>query len=210
MAHYNASLNAPQEESKMGWAGLGGMFAGSLMNQGGGMMGGGGGGGGMMGGMFEEGGEVDDLPSGPGAVDVAGQYLDEGMSPSGGAETDDIPAVAPGGAVARLNKGEFVMPERTVNFYGTKWMQQQIDKADKQMGIEPQPPAAPEMKPVAQFASGGAVSRGNGSNAVRAPRMAGMPRMGTRMDRPNVTMGIPGALRRGVSQGAMGRVAGAR
>lgn len=164
---------------------------------------------GMMALMAEDGGEIPGSPSGPDAVDAAGQYLDESMSPSGGAETDDIPAVAPGGAVARLNQGEWVMPKRTVEFYGTKGMQAIIDKGDKAMGIEPQPPAAPEIKPVQKFAAGGAVSRRNGPSVAtpsfHMPRMTGtgIHNMVLRapMDRANVTSGING-FRRGVARAA--------
>jgi hypothetical protein len=67
------------------------------------------------------------------------------MSPSGGAIEDDIPAELPDGGPARLNAGEFVMPKRTVAWYGEKGMQAFIDKADKEMGLPKQPKAEPEV-----------------------------------------------------------------
>jgi hypothetical protein len=69
------------------------------------------------------------------------------MSPSGGAIEDDIPAQMPDGGPARLNAGEFVMPKRTVAWYGEKGMQAFIAKADKEMGLPPQPKAEPEVTP---------------------------------------------------------------
>src|SRR5690606_33982391 len=72
--------------------------------------------------LLEEGGAVDDIDGGGGgAVPVE-------MSPSGGAAIDDIDAVSPGGP-ARLNAGEFVMPEDATSWYGEKFFQNLIKKA---------------------------------------------------------------------------------
>jgi hypothetical protein len=89
--------------------------------------------------MAQEGGAIPD-PS-----DMGGGPVPIEASPSGGAIPDDIPAEIEGGQPARLNAGEFVMPKRTVAWLGEKGMQAIIAKADKEMGIPPQPPAEPEM-----------------------------------------------------------------
>ena len=72
--------------------------------------------------FLEEGGAVDDI--GGGAVPVE-------MSPSGGTQTDDVPAVAPGGP-ARLNGGEFVLPKDVVSWMGEQQLQKLIEKARTQ------------------------------------------------------------------------------
>lgn len=61
---------------------------------------------------FAEGGAVPD-PSG-GAIPTS-------ASPSGGAQTDDVPA--------RLNAGEFILPKDVVSWIGEKQLQAQIQKA---------------------------------------------------------------------------------
>lgn len=70
-----------------------------------------------------------------------GGYVDPSLSPSGGAQTDDVPASVNGSAEpkAAIDVGEFVMPERTTSYYGTKFMTGLIEKADKAMGMAPQP-----------------------------------------------------------------------
>lgn len=99
---------------------------------------------------FEDGGEV---PPGTRATD--GGYVDPSLSPSGGAEVDDVAAHGPTGEL-RLNGGEFVMPQRATQYYGTKFFEGLIQKADKAMGIEPQP-IGPEVGPAGneEFARGG-------------------------------------------------------
>ena len=74
--------------------------------------------------FLEEGGAVDDIGGGGGAVPVE-------MSPSGGTQTDDVPAVAPGGP-ARLNGGEFVLPKDVVSWMGEQQLQKLIEKARTQ------------------------------------------------------------------------------
>jgi hypothetical protein len=93
--------------------------------------------------LLAEGGAIPD----DGAPPEMGTSIPPEMSPSGGAIEDDIPAELPGGEPARLNAGEFVMPKRTVAWYGEKGMQAFIDKADKEMGLPKQPKAEPEMGP---------------------------------------------------------------
>lgn len=66
---------------------------------------------------FAEGGVV---PEGP----VQGGAVPEELSPSGGMQTDDIPA--------NLNAGEFVIPDDTVAWYGEKHMYSLIEKANKE------------------------------------------------------------------------------
>lgn len=69
-------------------------------------------------------------------------------SPSGGAQTDDVSAVGPGNSPMRVNAGEFILPQRTVQHYGTKFLQNLIAKGDKAQGLPDQGPAGPEMKAV--------------------------------------------------------------
>jgi hypothetical protein len=86
--------------------------------------------------FLEDGGAVDDI--GGGAVPVE-------MSPSGGAATDDVDAVAPGGP-AKLNAGEFVMPQDATSWYGEKFLQNLILKArNEKAGAG----AKPQQKPAA-------------------------------------------------------------
>jgi hypothetical protein len=61
-------------------------------------------------------------------------------SPSGGRRTDDVHAA--------LSVGEFVMPKRTVDWYGDKFFHKLIEKADKDQGKPPQP-VGPETGPSA-------------------------------------------------------------
>lgn len=68
--------------------------------------------------------------------------IPDGMSPSGGEQTDDIPA--------NLNAGEFVIPEDVVNWYGEKHMYDLIDKSHKQREEAKQATGAiPEAQPPA-------------------------------------------------------------
>jgi hypothetical protein len=53
-----------------------------------------------------------------------GGPIHEDMSPSGGAETDDVPA--------RLNAGEFVIPDDVVSWFGEKHFYNLIDKTAKE------------------------------------------------------------------------------
>lgn len=102
--------------------------------------------------FLEEGGAVDDI--GGGAVPVE-------MSPSSGAAIDDVDAVAPGGP-AKLNAGEFVMPEDATSWYGEKFFQNLIEKARKEKGSagakpqhKPGPtPADPSFQPRPQASQG--------------------------------------------------------
>jgi hypothetical protein len=75
---------------------------------------------------FAQGGAIDTVP--PTA------------SPSGGRRTDDVHAA--------LSVGEFVMPKRTVDWYGDKFFHKLIEKADKDQGKPPQP-VGPENGPSA-------------------------------------------------------------
>lgn len=75
-----------------------------------------------------------------------GGAIPEEASPSNGAVVDDIPAEIEGGAPARLNAGEFVIPEDVVKWMGEKGMQQLIMKARKEMtGQNGERPAQPEV-----------------------------------------------------------------
>jgi hypothetical protein len=63
-----------------------------------------------------------------------GNYIPEETSPSGGEQVDDVPAM--------VSAGEFVIPERTVDWFGEKYFQNLIAKSDKDR--EQQTVAAPE------------------------------------------------------------------
>lgn len=81
--------------------------------------------------FLEEGGAIDDIGGG-GAVPVE-------MSPSGGAAIDDVDAVAPGGP-AKLNAGEFVIPDDATSWYGEKFFQKLIQKArEEKAGAQAKP-----------------------------------------------------------------------
>lgn len=94
----------------------------------------------LLGRLFEEGGAV---PEQDEAYSHQGIPVTARMSPSGGADTDDIPA--------RLNAGEFVLPEDTVRWFGEKHMQNLIEKARKERAEAPAKPkvqALPVERPV--------------------------------------------------------------
>ena len=55
-------------------------------------------------------------------------YVSPEESPSGGQEIDDVQAM--------LSEGEFVIPKRTVDWYGEKFFQNLVMKADKERGQE--------------------------------------------------------------------------
>ena len=80
-----------------------------------------------------------------GAIPDDGMPVPMEASPSGGAIEDDVPAEIDGGQPAKLNAGEFVMPEDVVRWLGEKGMQQIIVKARKDMGNPEQAPAQPEV-----------------------------------------------------------------
>lgn len=94
-------------------------------------------------GFWQEGGAI---PDDPNAADA--RFVDPSMSPSGGAIQDDIPAQTDGGAPARINAGEFIMPKDVTSWLGEKGMQQLVLKARKEMqGANGERPAQPETGP---------------------------------------------------------------
>ena len=115
--------------------------------------------------QYAEGGEVDDeafmdemdaemeaedpIPQG------GDQVVTPEMSPSGGADTDDVHAL--------LNEGEFVIPKEVVRWHGEKFFQKLIQKAHDEIAgpqeAEPEegPPTAMALAPPT-FRSGGAYS----------------------------------------------------
>jgi len=98
--------------------------------------------GGLATGMFEDGGYVQEQ-----AIDDGqrGGVIHEGMSPSGGEVVDDVPA--------RLNAGEFVIPDDVVSWYGEKHMYGLIEKASKERDMAKQTTGAiPEEGPPLQSA----------------------------------------------------------
>lgn len=88
--------------------------------------------------FLEDGGAVDDIGGGGGAVPAE-------MSPSGGGAIDDVDAVAPGGP-AKLNAGEFVLPQDVTSWMGEKALQNLIMKARKEKDGAT---AKPQQKPAA-------------------------------------------------------------
>lgn len=97
----------------------------------------------LTGGLFEEGGRVptpEEMAAG--SAPRQGIPVSAHMSPSGGAETDDVPA--------RLNAGEFVVPKETLMWYGEKHFQKLIEKGQQeqaQAGAKPQVGALPVETP---------------------------------------------------------------
>lgn len=88
---------------------------------------------------YAEGGAIPD-------DDEGGGYVPASMSPSGGEQTDDIPAtVQQTGGKAAINAGEFVMPKDVVEYQGHKFFQDLIVKARKAMMSNPGP-AHPSMQ----------------------------------------------------------------
>lgn len=87
-----------------------------------------------------------------GAIDT-GDVVPPQASPTGGAAVDDV--------TARLNVGEFVIPEETVNWYGEKHFQQLIDKANKErQKATAKPEYGPATPQEPTFASRGALPVG--------------------------------------------------
>lgn len=127
--------------------------------------------GGQAGGMtgFAEGGVVD--------VSENGNFVPPGMSPSGGAATDDINAVIPGvnggpAQPAQIDAGEFIFPRRTTNYYGTKHLQGLIEKADKAMAGAQQgapPGGSPAAGPPQGYDGGGPVTIERGASTQLDP-----------------------------------------
>jgi|GEM_PF-1725962 len=133
----------------------------------------------------------------------SGEYVDQ--SPSNGAVQDDVPAQGPDGRPILLDDGEFVLPKRTVDYYGKKGIEGIIAKADKAMGLSPQPigpkfaQPTPAQQPSAMMAGGGAVRRA-GSEAfvipsrrqsAMGPRVTGITRGG---NGPHVPMPHPATI----------------
>jgi hypothetical protein len=68
-----------------------------------------------------------------GEVEEYGGYVPQGMSPSGGAQTDDVPAqINQGhGGQAQLNAGEFVIPRDVVEWKGQEFFHKLMEGARK-------------------------------------------------------------------------------
>lgn len=98
---------------------------------------------GLIGGLrFEDGGAV---------PPVEGGAVPDEMSPSGGAQVDDIPA--------RLNAGEFVIPDDAVSWYGERHFynliqksQQERERMKQETGAVPEVGVLPDEEPVFQTA----------------------------------------------------------
>jgi hypothetical protein len=112
---------------------------------GGGGDGGGDGGGGGGGDSFAEGGEV------------PGRMVPTDASPSGGLQTDDVPArVADTGENIRVNADEFIMPKDVVRWKGEEYFQNLINESRKVRG---EGSAKPEIKKPLPSQRGGMPAR---------------------------------------------------
>jgi hypothetical protein len=90
---------------------------------------------------------------------VAGKYWQQGgaipdgrpvtidASPSRGAIPDDVNATIDGTAPARLNAGEFIVPQDVMKWKGEEWAQKEINRARQQMASPQQRPAVPQLAP---------------------------------------------------------------
>jgi len=94
---------------------------------------------GMIPGLAEGGSVPSAVPIGDGAT--PGGRVSPALSPSGGRNTDDIPA--------QLTAGEFVLPRDVVQWKGEEFMQKLIQKAreDKSQNARAQPRAVPSGNP---------------------------------------------------------------
>lgn len=112
------------------------------------------GGGGDSGG-FAQGGAIPDDQD-----DDGGGLVPQSMSPSGGQDTDDVPAMIPEtGGQARLNADEFVIPKDVVQWMGHKFFQDLIMKSRKaRMGA----PAHPTMQGGVEHHNMGGMTGNNG------------------------------------------------
>jgi len=113
---------------------VGGMIGSSLGSMVGNSLGGG------SGMTFAEGGAVDEeTAEGEPPMDDASNMVSPEMSPSGGAQTDDVHAL--------LNEGEFVVPKDVTSWLGEKFLQNLINKARTEASG---PKAEPEQAPMPQ------------------------------------------------------------
>lgn len=84
---------------------------------------------------LHEGGTIPGYAAGGGAINT-GRMVPTSASPSGGAQQDDVNA--------RVEPGEFVMPQHATSWYGEKFMQNLIEKANKERAEKTV--ARPQMK----------------------------------------------------------------
>jgi hypothetical protein len=96
-----------------------------------------------------EGGPVSMMKLGGAPTPMAGRTVPPGMSPSGGAAVDDVAATVDGNPqnMAAINTGEFIIPRRAAEWYGEKFLQNLVAKADKER--QEQTVAAPQAGPPA-------------------------------------------------------------
>ena len=82
-----------------------------------------------------------------GGMPMAGRSVPPALSPSGGAQTDDVQAVVDGDPrnKAAINTGEFIMPKDATAWFGEKFMQNLVAKAHKER--QQQTVAAPTAGP---------------------------------------------------------------
>lgn len=101
---------------------------------------------------FAEGGDV---PGAPPATAIpaphSGIPVPPGMSPSGGAGVDDVPA--------QLTAGEFIIPKDVMAWKGQEWAQKEIMKARKQAQDPNAAPAQPSPAEPTGMAEGGPAIR---------------------------------------------------
>jgi hypothetical protein len=117
-------------------------------------------------------------------------------SPSGGAKTDDV--------TAKVNVGEFVIPQDVTAWLGQKYLQDTILKARKAMADGSQAPAQPTMGPqddgvaaqrggaIPHFATGGYNDDGHDYTYTSSPvSQAGYDGTGGPMAPPATNVGVP-------------------
>ncbi len=121
-----------------------------------------------------------------GAVPVAGQTVPTALSPSGGAQTDDVPATVDGSSQpqAAINAGEFVFPKDVANWLGEEKLQKMIVKARQDKANAG---AQPEQKPTAALPVGGAPHMANGGPV---PPVSAVP-AGPRFSRSQMPVHAP-------------------
>jgi hypothetical protein len=137
-----------------------------------------------------------------GTVGAQGLHIDPSMSPSGGRAVDDVPAVGPGGMPIKLNADEFVIPDRAVKWFGEKFFQNLIAKADKEAANAQAKPkivngAGEEMTEPsdnpAEEAGEQHLARGGMPRSMEAINLSQMaphaPRVPSGVNLPHVTMG---------------------
>lgn len=127
-----------------------------------------------------------------GAIPDGGGMVPRHMSPSGGHQTDDIPAVInQTGGTARLNADEFVIPQDVVQWMGHKFFQDLIMKSRKARMANPGPAHATMGPGGESHDAGGTVDPGSNSAGFQSSQTTGTEMTG------GVQMHDPGPQQQG-------------